>query len=111
MGIRRFLLDLYHMRYALTRTCTPNSCALHRKQQSVMLFLINFVKMPVHVWCHLRLKTKVVEFYAVCLLYIDRNTVIEQIILLFRTYSYKWKQFVALPYCVTLQTTEIGFRY
>ena len=49
---------------------------------------------------------KVVEFFAVCLLYIDRNTVIEQIILLFRTYSYKWKQFVALPYCLTLQTTE-----
>jgi len=49
---------------------------------------------------------KVVEFYAVCLLYIDRNTVIEQTVLLFRTYSYKWKQFVALPYCVTLQTTE-----
>ena len=59
-----------------------------------------------HAWCHLRLKMKVVEFYAVCLLYIDRNTVIEQTVLLFRTYSYKWKQFVALPYCVTLQTTE-----
>jgi hypothetical protein len=39
MSIRRFLLDLYHMRYAFTKTCTPNSCALHRKQQSVMLFL------------------------------------------------------------------------
>jgi len=44
MCIRRFLLDRCHMRYAFTKSRKPNSCALHRKLQSVMLFLNKFRK-------------------------------------------------------------------
>jgi len=106
MSTRRFLLDWCHMLYAFTKTCTPNSCPLHRKQQWVMLFLNKFLKSVFAHVVSLETQNERREFCAVCFLCIHSNTVIEQIVLLFRTYSYKWKQFVALPYCVTLQTTE-----
>ena len=106
MSIRRFLLDWHHMRYAFTKTCTPNSCALHRKQQSVRLFLNKFREHACARMVSPKTQNEILGVLCRLLVYIDRNTVIEQIVLLFRTYSYKWKQFVALPYCVTLQTTE-----
>ena len=53
------------------------------------------------------LKTQIERLGVLCLFsYIDRNILIEQIVLLFLTYSYKCQQFVSLPYSVTLQTTE-----
>jgi len=99
------------MWYAFTKTRTPNSCALHREQQSVMLFLNKF---RINTFARVvSLKTQNERREVRCRLFIvhRQNTVTEQSVFCFVLILTSGSSLLRCHIALRYRQHSIGFRY